>query len=230
MIFQFGALVFLDQTWESTHAIQATPRSKEFPALLRIVLESGQKDMTESLSPQNRRNPQLAKAAEKATRRALVIDLVDILAGGQLSSWVDRSLLFLEQASDQYPEDDPTLTDSDALSSISLQLNPTKSLVILFPLVPFPRVHIIPTSKRATNKRPLNDPQLDDNQDRNQSDASKKKVRRLSSFSDSYKYNVTNQNPRKKRTRPNTRAKTACPSISRIESVSTCYLPSLAQR
>jgi hypothetical protein len=126
--------VLLDPTWESTHSIRATSRSKEFPALLRLVLEKGQTDMRKNLSPENQRNPRLQKAGEKATRRALLLDLVDILAGGQLRSWVERSLDLLEQAGKEYEEDDIAQADQDTSASLSIPDDEFLLVVCLFAL------------------------------------------------------------------------------------------------
>ena len=130
--FQFGALVLLDPTWESTNLIWSTPRSKEIPALLRIVLERGQQDMREKLSPENLRNPELRKAREKDMRRKLLLDLIDILAGPQLSSWVDQSLVLLDKAGQEYDEDDIIQTDDDMSYYISIGEGQPVSLTFLF--------------------------------------------------------------------------------------------------
>ena len=88
--------------------------------------------MREKLSPENLRNPELRKAREKDTRRKLLLDLIDILAGPQLSSWVDRSLVLLDEAGQEYDEDDIIQTDDDMSYYISIGEGQLVSLMFLF--------------------------------------------------------------------------------------------------
>ena len=100
-----------------------------------MVLETGQEDMKKNLSPQNQGNLLLQQAWDKEKRRTLLVDLVDILVGGQLSSWVADSLTQLDKASDEYQENDINDEDTDPSAYMSIpELEPV-SVVFLSCLV-----------------------------------------------------------------------------------------------
>ena len=93
--------MFLDPTWECGTGMIPTSRSKTFAAVLDLVINRGHQDMMATLSPANRANMELRECWKKESRLRLLLDLVNVLAGDDFADCVRRSLVQLDEHTDE---------------------------------------------------------------------------------------------------------------------------------